>query len=155
MKTVAERLNRLQMDTLVRTPESILHQIEVKEIPMKSFHTLFWPAYVIDAHLQSNEKAGPPKWELYYRIGVYLGHLPFHAGSIALFWNSTTVRVSPQYHILFDDDFTTVQLTELGTIPSNWGYLVNKSLEKSTPNYVDLSNSWMNGLLKAADSDQL
>ena len=35
MKAVAERLNSLQVDTQGRTPESILHEIKVEEIPVK------------------------------------------------------------------------------------------------------------------------
>ena len=84
MKAVAERLNSLQVDTQGRTPGSIFHDIKVEEIPVKSFHTLFCTTYVIDARLQSAGGAGPPKWEPRSRIGVYLGHSPFHADSVAL-----------------------------------------------------------------------
>ena len=63
MKAVSERLNSLQIDTLGRTPQSIFHGIEVQEILVKSYHTLFCPTYVLDARLQSAGGAGPPKWE--------------------------------------------------------------------------------------------
>jgi len=95
LKAVAERLNTLQIDSLGRTPESILHGIDIEDIPVKSFHTLFCPIYVLDARLQNAGGAGPPKWEPRSRIGIYLGHSPFHAGSVALVWNPTTGRVSP------------------------------------------------------------
>ena len=65
---------------------------------------------------------------------------------MALVWNPTTSRVIPQYHVVFDDDFTTVQYTEAGTVPLNWKDLVTNSPEKATPNNVYLSNSWMNDL---------
>ena len=84
MKAVAERINSLQIDTLGRTPEFILHGIEVQEIPVKLYHTLFCPTYVLDARLQSDGGAGPPKWEQRSQIGVYRGHSTFHAGSVAL-----------------------------------------------------------------------
>ena len=74
MKDVAERLNSLQVDILGQTTESILHGVEVQDIPVKSYHTLFFPAYALDARLQSAGSAGPPKWEPLSRIGVYLGH---------------------------------------------------------------------------------
>ena len=108
IKSVAKRLNILQIYTLGQTPKYILHGIEVQEIPVKLYHTLFCPTYVLDARLQSAGVAGPPKWEPRSRIGVYIGHSPFHAGSVALVWNPTTARVSPQYHVVFDNDFTTV-----------------------------------------------
>ena len=89
----------------------------MEDIPIKYFHTLFCPIYVLDAHLQSAGGAGPPKWEPRSRIGVYLGKSPFHAGSVALVWNLNTGRVSPKYHIVFDDHFSTVPFMEAGTIP--------------------------------------
>ena len=51
MKSVAERLNDLQIDTEDRTPESILHEVGVKDLPPKSYHTIFCPVYVLDAQL--------------------------------------------------------------------------------------------------------
>ena len=41
IKAVAERLNSLQLDLTRETPESILHGIEIEDIPVKSYHTLF------------------------------------------------------------------------------------------------------------------
>ena len=108
MKAVAERHNKMQIDMMGRTPESILYNVDIEDIPVKSYHTLFCPVYVLDARLQSAGGAGPPKWEPRLRIRVYLGHSPFHAGNVALVWNPTTVRESPQYHVVFDDNFSTV-----------------------------------------------
>ena len=95
IKAITERLNNLQIDYNGNTPESILHNIKIADIPVKSYHTLFCPIYVLDSRLQNSGGAGPPKWEPRSRIGVYLGHSPFHAGSVALAWNPTTGRVSP------------------------------------------------------------
>ena len=69
-KEVSERLNRLQMDTPGRTPESIIHGIDVEEIPVKSFHTLFCQVYVLDARLYSVGGSGPPKLEPRSGIGM-------------------------------------------------------------------------------------
>ena len=68
IKAVAEILNSLQVDLTVQTPESILHGIEIEYMPVKSYHTLFYPTYVLDARLQSSGGAGPPKWEPHSRI---------------------------------------------------------------------------------------
>ena len=103
IEAVSERLNRLQVDLTGHTTESILHGVEIEYIPVKSYHTMFCPNYVPDVRLQIFGSAGPPKWEPRSRIGVYLGHLPFHAGNLDLVWNPATVRVSPQYHVVFDD----------------------------------------------------
>ena len=54
-----------------QTPESILHNAQMEDIPVKSYHTLFYPTYVLDARLHNYGGAGPPKWEPHSRIGVY------------------------------------------------------------------------------------
>ena len=95
MKAVAARHNKMQIDVLGRTPESILHGVEVEDIPVKSYHTLFFPVDLLGTRLQSSGGTGLPNWEPHSRIGVYLGHSPFHAGNVALVWNPTTGRASP------------------------------------------------------------
>ncbi len=102
-KVAAERHNQLSLTATGQTPLSILHDVLVENIPVKTFHTLFCPVYVLDSCLQSADGPGPPKWGLHSRIGVYLGHSPFHAGSVALVFNPKTRQVSPQYHVVFDD----------------------------------------------------
>ena len=41
IKAVAESLNSLQVDLTRKTPESILHGVEIEDIPVKSYYTLF------------------------------------------------------------------------------------------------------------------
>ena len=72
------------------------------------FATFFCPVYVLDSRAQSAGGPGLPKWEPRCRIGVYLGHSPFHAGSVALVFNPTTGLVSTQFHVVFDESFSTV-----------------------------------------------
>ena len=119
VKSVAERHKSLQVYHRVQMSNYILHGVDVENILVKSFHVLFCPIYALDAQLQSAGGAGPPKWEPLLRIGVYLGHSLFHSDIVALMWNPTTRRVGPQYHVLFDDGFTTVPYMKAGTIPPN------------------------------------
>ena len=120
IKDVAERHNSLHVDHKGQTPSSILHGVDLEDIPVKSFQILFCPIYDLAERLQSNGGVGPPKWEQRLRIVVYLGHFPFHAESVALVWNPNTGQVSSQYHVVFDDDFSTVPYMEASTIPKNW-----------------------------------
>ena len=97
-------------------------------------HTFGCPVYVLKDGLQT---AGSqiPKWDPRARLGIYLGHSPCHAGSIALVMNPRTLHVSPQFHVVYDDDFTTVPSMRSGDIPDNWKDLVatsNKILQDST-----------------------
>ena len=41
IKSIAESLNNLQVDLTGQTPESILHGVEIEDIPVKSYHTIF------------------------------------------------------------------------------------------------------------------
>ena len=90
IKAVAKRLNSLQVDLTGQMPESTLHGVDIEDIPVKSYHTLLCPTYVLDARLQISGGAGPPKWEPHSQVGGYLGHSPVHAGNVALVCNPTT-----------------------------------------------------------------
>ena len=104
---------------------------------------LFCPVYVLDARSQSTGGPGPPKWEPRSRIGVYLGHSPFHAGSVALVFNPKTGWVSPQYHVVFNDTFSTVPYMDTGMVPPHWEDLLKYSSEKATDEDFSLAEDWM------------
>ncbi len=76
---------------------------------------------------------------------MYLGHPPFHAGSVALVFNPKTARVSPQYHVFSDDDVSTVPFMECGEVPPNWDHLCQLCEESVTNESVDLALKWMSG----------
>ena len=80
-------------------------------------HTWGCPVYVLDARLQGNGMI--PKWDPRARVGVYLGHSPSHAGNVALVLNLQTGHMSPQYHLVFDDGFSTVDALRTDTEPDN------------------------------------
>jgi hypothetical protein len=114
IKAAAERMNSLHIDTDGHTPASKFYGVN---IPVKTFHIMLCPCYVLDSRLHNAGSIGPPKWEPRSKNCAYLGHSQFHAGSVALIYNPSTGHVSPQYHVVFDDDFTTVPCMEAGTIP--------------------------------------
>ncbi len=66
----------------------------------------FCPAYVLDKRIQDGSR--PPKWNSRCWQGVYCGQSPFHSGSVALIYNPKTQLVSPQFHVVFDQDFSSV-----------------------------------------------
>ena len=86
---------------------------------------------------------------------MYLGHSSFHARSVALVWNPTTVCASPQYHVVFDNDFSTVPYMESGTIPPNWENLVKYSSKMTTSQDVDLAYTWLRGKYNEGAPDPL
>ena len=99
------------------------------------------PYYVLDRHLQKNPK-GVPKWEPSARLGIYRVRSPDHAVNVALLLNPKTGLVSPQFYVVFDDDFTIFPHLQRGTVPPNWNKLVIGSREKSTDEFFDLTKIW-------------
>lgn len=49
--------------------------------------------------------------------------------------------MSPQFHIVVDDDFATVPSLRAGTIPANWHQLVTNSRERSTEGFYDATKT--------------
>ncbi len=82
----------------------------------------------MDSQLQSGI-AGPPKQKPRSQLGIYVGHSPSHAGSVALALNHCTGHVSQQFHVVFDDLYSTVSYMERSEVPPNWAYLVENSKE--------------------------
>ena len=80
------------------------------------------------------------------RAGVYLGHSPTHTGNVALVLNLQTGHVSPQYHLVFDDGFTTVEYIESGNEPPNWCKLVQDFSERLTDEQYNIDRTWYTGV---------
>ncbi len=97
---------------------------------------------MLDSRLQSGI-GGAPKWEPRSHLGIYVGHSPAHAGLVAMALNPRTGHVSPQYHVVFDDLFTTVSFMQKSEVPPNWADLVKKSREKVTDEHYDLAKTWL------------
>ena len=71
-------------------------------------HARVWgcPVYVLNPKLQDGKKL--PKWTMRSRQGVYLGISPVHAPTVGRILNITTGAITPQYHVMYDEYFTTV-----------------------------------------------
>ena len=118
LQSIVERHNRLHLDVNGKSPLEKFSQTD-EEIVVSDFHTWGCPVYILDAPNQSGA-IGTPKWEPRSHTGIYLGRSPCHAGSVALVLNLDTGLVSPQFHLVFDDEFTTVPYLHSATTPPNW-----------------------------------
>jgi hypothetical protein len=65
-----------------------------------------WGCHVLDPRLQDGKKI--PKWEPRVRRGQFLGFSAQHSSTIGLVLNHRTGNVTPQFHCVYDDLFTTV-----------------------------------------------
>jgi hypothetical protein len=62
IKAAAERMNSLHIDTDGHTPESKFYIVNIENIPVKTFHTIFCPCYILDSRLHNAGSIGPSKW---------------------------------------------------------------------------------------------
>ena len=118
------------IETFLMTPEKLF---------LNTLHTWGSSFYVLDEKLQSTNII--PKWDPRSQLHIYLGRSPCHAGPVALVLNPNTFHVSPQYHIVFDDDFSTVPFLASEDVLPNWAELVRVS-ERVTAERCDLAELW-------------
>ena len=72
-----------------------------------------------------------------------MGHSPYHAGTVALVLNVATGLVSPQYHVVFDDKFSTVPYLQSSTPPPNWTSLLENNAEQILEKQQKISREWL------------
>ena len=120
--------------------------------PLTNAHVWGCPVCVLDPKLQDGKKL--PKWDPRARRGMYLGASMEHSANISRVLNLRTGHISPQFHVVFDDKFTTVPNHEGGGLvdPSrfdadHWERIVETGLElyldPEEPTLPDLDDSWL------------
>ena len=93
---------------------------------LQRLHVLDCPVYVLEPQLQDTEKL--PKWKRRSHRGIYLGLSKVHSSNVYLVLNPNTKHVSPQYHLVFDEKFSTVY--SAGKFDANvWSSFVDSNLE--------------------------
>ncbi len=129
------------------TPENIFSGVtSFDPSKLQCFQPFGYQVYVLDDGLQGNTEI--PCWDLRSRVGVCLRHYPHPAQSVALVLNLTTEHVSPQYRMVFDDDFTIVGNLKLGTVSTNWPDLYENRRELLTDEPFHLVSDWTELALK-------
>jgi hypothetical protein len=93
-------------DTLLSPDELFTGVHHTDYSHLQRAHVWGCPVYVLDPKLQDGKKI--PKWKTRSRRGFYLGQSVRHSSSVALILHLTTGHVSPQWHCVFDDLFSTV-----------------------------------------------
>jgi hypothetical protein len=129
------------------SPEEIFSQQKSRPDRLLDFHTFGCPVFVL--HPSSQEGKKIPKWQPRARQAVYLGHSPRHAQTVPIVLNLNTGMCSPQYHVVFDDYFTTTNSRATNTLPSEWDTLFTHNrvnvLAEETPDsiqHLQLAPEW-------------
>jgi hypothetical protein len=80
---------------------------EQSKLNQTDMHPLFCPVHILNRRMQ--EGTSPPKWTKRTTQKVYVGHLHHYSKSVPMIWDPKTKLLSPQLHVMFDDNFDTVQ----------------------------------------------
>ena len=95
------------------------------------------PAFVLDPKLADGHKI--PKWKPRSRLGMYLGKSSAHGNNVGLILNIETGYISPQFHVVYDEFFTTVPTSiDLDQFDqATWDSLIATGLEQVPHDDVD------------------
>ncbi len=95
-------------------------------------HVWGCPVYVLDPKLQAGRKL--PRWQPRSRRGCFMGFSRVHSSEVPLILNLQTGSITAQFHVVFDDHFSTVSSLEREIDPpDHWADLC---LENTT--YIPL-----------------
>ena len=82
--------------------------------------TFGYPCYVLNTKSISTQRKNKRTYKA--AKGINLGRLRSHASNVALILNTKTKHISSQYHIVFDEQFTSTGIPEC-KMPDNWDNL--------------------------------
>ena len=136
---LACRKNRIELNTKQLTPQESFSG--VSSLPHAPGHHT-WGCFIFVLEDANHSGLGTFKLEPHSRVDVYLGHSPYHAGNVALVLNLKTGHCSPQFHVIFDDDFSTVSYLDSSTPPPNWHTPASNSRKCATAEQFRLATSW-------------
>ena len=98
--------NRMPKEASGLSPIEIFYNTKSDHQELRSAKVFGCPSYVLDPRLQDGHKL--PRWNPRSKMGQFLGRSKEHSSSVALVRNLNTGAVSAQFHVVFDDHFTTV-----------------------------------------------
>jgi hypothetical protein len=93
---------------------------------LQHMHVWGCPVYVLDPTLQDGRKI--PRWKPRSRRSIFVGISPIHAHTVPLVMSCSTLAITPQFHVIFDDWFTTTtSQDESDDAPEWWGDLLDSN----------------------------
>ena len=114
---------------------------------LKDLHTWGCPVYVLDPSLQAGHKL--PRWKPRSRRGVFVGLSNIHSSEVPLILNLTTGSITSQYHVVFDDRFSTfTSIASEDAPPDHWEDLCLESTmfvptDATAESPVHLHDDWL------------
>ena len=100
-------------------PADIFTGSTVPRHRLLDLHVWGCPVYILDPKLQQGKKL--PRWEPRSCCGIFVGLSKVHSSEVPLVLNLQTGSITPQFHVVFDDLFSTVpSIAREEEPPSNW-----------------------------------
>ncbi len=124
--------NRLPKKDTGLAPIELFSGVTMNVDILQKMRVFGCPCYVLDAKVQDGKKL--PRWQPKSRRGQFLGMSTRHASTIGLIRNLRTGAVSSQFHVVYDEKFTTIPLVQNPNTdepePENWEELLTFSRDK-------------------------
>jgi hypothetical protein len=98
--------NHLPMDDGLSPEEKFSGQKLPHYNHLRKAHVFGCPCYVLNPKLVDGHKI--PKWDPRSRQGKFLGYSKQHSSNAGLILNPRSGYITTQFHVLYDDEFTTV-----------------------------------------------
>ena len=140
--------NRLPQRDCGLAPIELFTGTRLDKKVLRSAHVWGCPTYVLDVKIQDGKKL--PRWQPKSRRGQFLGFSKRHASTIGLIKNVQTGSISPQFHVVFDDNFTTIPSRvndDAIEPPANWNELLLRSrmnlLDPEEDRIPKLNDEWL------------
>jgi len=127
--------NRMPNRVTGLTPLEIFTKTKSDHRDLLRSHVWGCPVYVLDPSLQDGKKI--PKWNRRSRLGQFLGFSDEHSSLVAKVRHLRTQHVSPQFHVVFDDLFQTVN-NPVPLDETKAGTILDELFNQSRDSYVDL-----------------
>ena len=103
------------------SPTELFYGVKSHHSSLKNAKVFGCPTYVLDPRLQDGKKI--PKWEPRSKVGQFVGRSAVHSSTVGLIRNIETGKVSAQFHVVYDNHFSTCSVTQEQTatsFPKEW-----------------------------------
>jgi hypothetical protein len=107
-------------------------------------HVWGCPVYILDPKVQQGQKL--PRWQPRSRQGIFMGLSKQHTSEVPQVLNIATGSITTQFHVVFDDQFTTVNsIAREEEAPCHWEELFLENSVQVITDYPDnyLHNDWL------------
>ena len=88
------------------SPEELFYRSKSTHVELNRVRVWGSPLYILDPRLQNGKKI--QKWEKRSTTGAFMGFSSNHSSTVNLALNKTTASITPQFHVVHDEIFTTI-----------------------------------------------